>query len=199
MNIVANLINFDGGYSGREEVTDSSDPKVQISDKRIAKDVVSFDSRMSNIILYLKDIHQLRNQNKAFTLTYLVELFDSHITGYDRSLLIKIINTIGFDILKDTFERINMECEDYFCESEDLFGIFKRHQFNKKIPGSDSDKFRLVIQYIHITLIHINILHRRGISSPLNLICSEKVDLNALETLIKEVESILRNMLINVE
>jgi hypothetical protein len=195
MNIVANLINSDHKIFEKEERTDLSDPKVQRVKKRTPKDIESFDSRMSNIIMYLKGIHQLKNQNEAFNLSYLVELFDTEITEYDKSRLLTKINAIGFEILKNTFERINMECKDYFCESEDLFGIFKRHQFNKKLPVTDSDKLRQVIQYIHITLIHINILHRRGISSPVNLICSKKDEIKVIESFIKAVEAILLSML----
>ena len=162
-NIVANLINSDRHYFEKEERTDSLYSRSRSNKKETTKNVVSFDSRMRNIIMYLKEIHQLQNQNEAFTLNYLFELFDRDIMGNDRDLLIKKINAIGFDKLKNTFERINMECEDYFCESEDLFGIFKRHQFNKKLPGSNSEKLQQVIQYIHVSLIHINILHKSGI------------------------------------
>ena len=195
MNIVANLINSDHQIFENKEGTDLSDPRVQVIKKRTSKDIETFDSQMSNIIKYLKDIHQLKNRNEAFTLNYLGELFDTEITELNKSRLLTKINSIGFEILKNTFERINMECEDYFCESEDLFGIFKRHQFNKKLPVKDSDKLRQVIQYIHITLIHINILHRRGISSPVNLICSKKDELKALGPLIKEIEIILLNII----
>lgn len=195
MNIVANLITSNKRVYEPEDGINSINPKVEINNTRIKKDIEPFDSSLIQIIAYLKEIHKLKNQNGEFTLNYLVELFERDIPEYSKSRLIKKIHAIGFDKLRDTFERINMECEDYFCESEDLFGIFKRHQFNKKLMGTESDKLRQVIQYIHVTLIHVNILHKKGISSPANLICSKKVALNTIESFVNEVETVLQNIL----
>lgn len=195
MNIVANLITSNKRVYEPEDRTNTINPKAEINKTRIKKDIESFDSSLIQIIAYLKEIHKLKNQNGEFTLNYLVELFDRDIPEYSKSGLINKIHAIGFDKLRETFERINMECEDYFCESEDLFGIFKRHQFNKKLMRTESDKLRQVIQYIHVTLIHVNILHKKGISSPTNLICTKKVALKSIEPFVKEVEVLLQNIL----
>ncbi len=193
MNIVANLIASNSGIFETEEKFENVNFDIGVN--KINKPVESFDSRFVQIITYLKEIHRLKNPGGEFTLNYLVELFDRDIPELNKSFLIKKINKIGFEELRDTFERINMECEDYFCESEDLFGILKRHQFSKKTLRTDSDKLRHVIQYVHITLIHVNILNKKGISSPPNLISTKKTALNRIESFVKEVEILLQNLL----
>jgi len=193
MNIVANLIASNSGIFEREEKFDTINSDVDVN--KINEPVESFDSRFVQIITYLKGIHKLKNPAGEFTLNYLVELFDQDIPEYNKSFLISKINNIGFEILRDTFERINMECEEYFCESEDLFGILKRHQFSKKTMRTDSDKLKQVIQYVHITLIHVNILNKKGISSPPNLIRTKKTALDRIESFVKEVEILLHNIL----
>ena len=195
MNIVANLIKPKSEFLETVEKTGSLNSNIETCQDPVKEDAQSFDSHLIQVIAYLQEIHKLKNQREEFTLNFLVELFERDIPESSKSLLIKKINTIGFDILRDTFERINMECEDYFCESEDLFGIFKRHQFNKKLMSTDSDKLRQVIQYVHITLIHVNILHKKGIYSPANLICSKKFALNTVDSFVREVEAVLQNIL----
>jgi len=193
MNIVANLISPNLGTFEREEKFEIISPDVGVN--KINKPVESFDSRFVQIITYLKEIHRLKNPGGEFTLNYLVELFERDIPELNKSFLIKKINKIGFEELRDTFERINMECEDYFCESEDLFGILKRHQFSKKTLRTDFDRLRQVIQYVHITLIHVNILNKKGISSPPNLISIKNTALNRIESFVHEVEILLQNIL----
>lgn len=195
MNIVNNLITSSKRIYEPKEKPYSINLNPEIRNTRKRKDAESFDAHLIHIITYLKDIYRSRNQNGEFALSYLAELFDRDITEDSKKPLLRKINAIGFDKLRDTFERINMECEDYYCESEDLFGIFKRHQFNKKLIRKESDKLRQVIQYIHITLIHVNILHKRGISSPASLICSKKVAFKTIESFIKEVEKLLLDIL----
>ncbi len=195
MNIVANLIASNDRFYEPEERNDSKNSETKKNNIRIKKDLESFDYSLIQIIRYLKEIHKLSDKKGGFTLNYLVELFDKDIPEYNKSLLLRKINTIGFDKMRETFERINMECEDYFCESEDLFGIFKRHQFNKKLISTESEKLRQVIQYIHITLIHVNILHKKGISAPASLICSKKVAFKTVEPFVQEVEILLMNIL----
>ena len=195
MNIIANLIASSSEALETEVKFNSLYSNSEMNETRIKKDSGSLDPRFIRIIALLKEIHQLKKPSGEFTLYYLLELFEKDIPEYNKSQLIRKINKIGFDKLRDTFERINMECEDYFCESEDLFGIFKRHQFNKKILKKDSDKLRQVIQYIHITLINVNILYKKGISSPTNLICSKKVSFSTIESIVRDVETILLNTL----
>lgn len=195
MNIIADLITSGRGTYEPDEKNNYLKPNIEKSNIKARQDVESFDARLIRIISFLKEIHKSGNQNGDFELDYLVELFDRDVPEDSKRRLIKKINTIGFDILRDTFKRINMECEDYYCESEDLFGIFKRHQFNKKLMRTESDKLRQVIQYVHLTLIHVNILHKKGIYAPAKMICSKKVALHLAESFVKEVESVLRNIL----
>jgi len=199
MNIVANLITSNSEISETEEKPNLINSSIETCKNNINKDFGQFDAQFVQIIIYLREIHQLKNPNEEFTLNYLFKLFDRDIPVQNESLLIKQINKIGFINLRDTFERINMECEDYFCESENLFGIFKRHQFKKRILETDSDKLRQVIQYLHITLIHVNILHKKCISLPANLIGVKRSAYNTIEPFVNEVESSLRDLLHNAK
>ena len=195
MNIVARLISSNYKTFETEEGRNTANSDNKVIKARTIRDVESFDGSLIQIIANLKEIYDLKNSKEVFSLSYLVELFRTDIPEYSKRSLIDKINETGIDKLRNTFERINMECEDYFCESEDLFGIFKRHQFNKKLIRSETDKLQQVIQYIHITLIHVNILHKKGIYSPAKLICSKKVDLKTIESVVKEVEKLLQNTL----
>ena len=195
MNIVANLITSNSEISETEEKPNLINSSIETCKNNINKDFGQFDAQFVQIIIYLREIHQLKNPNEEFTLNYLFKLFDRDIPVQNESLLIKTINKIGFFNLRDTFERINMECEDYFCESENLFGIFKRHQFKKRLLETDSDKLRQVIQYLHITLIHVNILHRKCVSLPTNLINVKKSAYHTIEPFVSEVETLLLDLL----
>lgn len=195
MNIVANLISSSPESKNLEGKPDLLNSSIETCKNNIHKDFGEFDAQFVHIILYLREIHQLKRPNEEFTLKYLVELFDQDINKQNESRLIKTIHKIGFFNLRDTFERINMECEDYFCESENLFGIFKRHQFKKRLLETDSDKLRQVIQYLHITLIHVNILHRKCVSLPTNLINVKKSAYHTIEPFVSEVETLLLDLL----
>jgi len=195
MNIIANLITSNTDIFKAEEKFDSIESNANLNNGEINKEIGSFDFRFVQIINTLKEIYKLKNPSREFTLNFVPELFEQEIPEQDKSLLINEINKIGFEKLRDTFERINMECEDYFCESEDLFGILKRHQFSKKTIRTDSDKLRQVVQYVHITLIHINILNKKCISCPPNLINTKKTALSTIEPFVKEVEILLQNIL----
>lgn len=197
MNIVANLIASDTQVKDPVEKPDLLHSSIETCKNSIHKEIGKFYAQLVNIIIYLREIHQIKRPNEAFTLIYLVELFDREIPAGKESNLIKTINKIGFINLRDTFEQINMECEDFFCESENLFGIFKRHQFKKRIRETDSDKLRQVIQYLHITLIHVNILHKNCKSLPENLMNVKKSAHNKIEPFVSEVETLLVDLLHN--
>jgi len=199
MNIVANLITSSPESKNLEGKPDLLNSSIETCKNNIHKDFGEFDAQFVHIILYLREIHQLKRPNEEFTLKYLVELFDRDIPVQNESLLLKQINKIGFENLRDTFEKINVECEDYFCETENLFGIFKRHQFKKRILETESDKLRQVIQYLHITLIHVNILHKKCISLPADLISVKKSAYNTIEPFVSEVKTLLLDMLLNAK
>jgi len=126
---------------------------------KIDNEHVSFSYPILKIFNQLKEIYQLKNSPADFSLDYFLELFDNQVSEENKSVLVQEIKNIGYEKLKNSFEKINLECENYFCETENLFVILKRHQFNKKEPESDHQKLKQIIQFMHITLIHLNILH----------------------------------------
>ena len=153
---------------------------------------LKFDIQILRLIALIREIHQLRNRSEDFSFIYLVEIFRNEISEKDRSILIRIIKRIGYEKLKKTFERINMECESYLCESENLFGILKRHQFSKEIPKTEGERLNQIMQFLHITMIHINILHNsKNKSLPEEIIACKNKAFQTIEPFVNKVEEIL--------
>ena len=169
------------------------DPVIFQSDNiKFDTSTLKFDNRLLRILALLRDIHQLKNRSDDFSLIYLVELFENEISEDKKSVLIREIKNIGYERLKATFEKINMECESYLCESENLFGILKRRQFRKEIPDTDGDRLKQIIQFLHITLIHINILRNsENKSLPEKIIAIKNKAFETLEPFVNKVEEIL--------
>ena len=156
--------------------------------------VLNFDKRLLRILMLLRNIHHLKHPREDFSIAFLIELFDPEMPDKKKSKLIREIRRIGFNKLKSTFEKINLECESYLCESEDLFGIFKRNQFKRGMPQTDDDMLKQIIQFLHITLIHINILYKRkNIQLPEKLIAIKNEAFETIEPFIKRVEEVLND------
>lgn len=163
----------------------------QFENLRIENEEAEFDSQFLRIFRQLKEIHKLKNQSTEFSLDCFVETFEKEISEKNKSVLIKEIEKIGFNKLRDTFEKINLECENYLCDPENIFGILKRHQFNKKLPNTDSDKLKLIIEFMHITLIHLNILHNTNHKKIPEKLISIKTDaFNTLEPFVSKIDDI---------
>ena len=159
---------------------------------KIDTGALKFDNRFLRLLTLLREIHLLKNRPDDFSLIYLVELFENEISEKKKSVLIREIKKIGYEKLKHTFEKINMECESYLCESENLFGILKRRQFNKEIPDTDNERLKQIIQFLHITLIHINILHNsKNKSIPEKIIAIKNKAFKTLEPFVNKVEELL--------
>jgi len=197
MNVKSYLLGPDSQFSSKDE---NHDPKTFQSDKiKFDISALKFDNRLLRILSLLRDIHQLKNHPKDFSLIYLIELFDNEVSEKKKSLLIREINSIGYGKLKATFEKITKECESYLCESENLFGILKRHQFRKEIPDTDKKRLKQIIQFLHITLIHFNILHNsKNKSMPEKIIAIKNKAFETLEPFINKVEEILEDMFTQV-
>jgi hypothetical protein len=194
MNVKSYFITPESDFFRADENPDFVIP--QATNMEINNNVLEFDNRFLRIVSLLREIHQFKNQSNDFSLSYLVELFQNEASEKNKSILIKEIKKVGYEKLKDTFEKINMECECYLCETENLFGILKRHQFKKEIPDSDSERLKQIIQFLHISLIHINILHnRKNRSIPDTL---KNIKIKAFETIepfVNKVEEILSDMI----
>jgi hypothetical protein len=156
---------------------------------------LQFDNRLIGILTVLRNIHQIKNHSDDFALNYLVDLFENEVSEKGKTSLIKEIKRIGYDKLKATFEEINMECESYLCETENLFGILKRYQFNKQTPDSDREKLKQIIQFLHVTLIHINILHKSETGPlPGKIIAMKNLAFETLEPFVNKVGEILDDL-----
>lgn len=156
---------------------------------------LQFDNRLIGLLTVLRKIHQIKNHSDDFALNYLFELFENEVSEKAKNSLIKEIKRIGYDKIKTTFEEINMECESYLCETENLFGILKRYQFNKQTPDSDREKLKQIIQFLHVTLIHINILHKRETGPlPGKILAMKNLTFETLEPFVNKVGEILDDL-----
>jgi len=192
MNIIADLVNSKpdvlktGEYA--ERVRKHPNPE------EVEKNADQFDYWFLQIIHHLKKVHDVKRPHKTFTLDYIVDFFQNEIDDRVRSRLLRRIHSIGFENLKSTFEKINRECDDYFCETEDLFGILKRHQFSKPIPVHDEDVLCKAIQFLHISLIHINILYKKKLLLPGTLRISKAEAVDTLQPFLQEVDAVLMDL-----
>lgn len=168
------------------------DTEFSQNDDMVSNATLKFDNRLLRLVVLLKEIHQRHHPDDEFSMNYLVKLFENHFDTRSKSDLITEINLIGYEKLKNTFEKLNQECESYLCESEDIFGILKRHQFNKSNPETDYEKLRQVIQFMHITLIHINLLHnKRRTTIPGKIIILKNMAFDIIESIVNKIEGIL--------
>ena len=190
MNLKSYLL-APGSYFWNNEDNSGSEDS-QSGNSKLNASTLKFDVRLLQILTLLKDIHRLKNRSDDFSIIYLVELFENEISEKKKSLLIREIKKIGYEKLKATFEKINIECECYLCESENLFGILKRRQFRKEIPDNDIEKLKQIIQFLHITLIHINILyHSRVRAIPEKIATIKNKAFVTLEPFVNRVEEVL--------
>lgn len=90
------------------------------------------------------------------------ELIQSKFTPEQENILLDRIQTIGFARLKEAFWDLNKACNSLLCEPEDLFGIFKRRMFHHRDPLNDKDQIYFIGRYLHLTLMHIKMLKKRG-------------------------------------
>jgi len=83
---------------------------------------------------------------------------------------------------------LNQEYENYFYEEENLFGIIKCNQFRKRIPIDEGKELKQIIQFLLVTLIHVNILQRnRNTSLPWKIIKIKNEAFGAIKPFIEQV------------
>ena len=185
MNMKSNLIAPKSQFSSSYEKSNyiiSHFNGIKIKERKL-----KFDIRLLQLLTLLRAIHRLNNKPEDFSLNYIVEIFKNDISEKNKYELISEIKNIGYERLKDTFQKINLECESYLC-----FGILKRHQFSKETPNTDPEKLHQTIQFLHITLIHINILNNsRNNSLPKKIIAIKNKAFKTLEPFVNKIEEIL--------
>lgn len=194
MNVKSYFIN--SGLDSSSIYLKTNNTLPDITDLTKDDEEIKFDTQFLRIFSLLKEIHLMKNQSKKFSLDCFVEAFDNEVSEKDKLILINGIKTIGFNKIRDTFERINSECENYLCNPENLFGILKRHQFSKEVPADDSDMLKQIIQFMHLTLIQLNILqnnkHKR---IPERLVAIKTSAYYTIEPLINKVDEIFVKIL----
>jgi hypothetical protein len=149
-------------------------------------------SWFNSIIPALRKLCLSYGKSEKFTLDCFQGFFHHEISKEDKEQISAMVLKIGFENTRDSFETINRECENITCESEDLFGIFKRHQFKMKTPLNKSKMYEKTIHYIHLTLIHLNIIfNQKNEGRVTEMFVRNKEDFDVLRPLFSLLEKIM--------
>jgi hypothetical protein len=172
--------------------TDLMSTKRNAYDPQEKDEFVNQFEKLAQLLRSLYEYQQTKDQN---SFPCVVTFFNENFNADHRRKIINSIDVIGFEKIRHAFDILNRECENLLCEEEDLFGIFKRHQFNKNEPVTDNQKIKLIGRYIHLTLIHLNILKKKKITNiPQSLINTRRNALEIINPLLMEIFKIITEL-----
>ncbi len=124
------------------------------------------------------------------------DLLDASIPGDRMPYVYNAINETGFENIKEAFQTLNQICENEWEESENLYGILKKHRF-KKLPELNIDQqFQQISRYFHLTFVYQNIMKNKcedGLSEDL-----KKKKAKAAYTLMPLIDAIFQSIIIKI-
>lgn len=89
------------------------------------------------------------------------DLLDASIPEDRMPFVNNAINETGFENIREAFRTLNQICENEFEESENLYGILKKHRF-KKLPDLNIEQqFKHISNYFHLTFVYQNIMKKK--------------------------------------
>lgn len=123
-----------------------------------------FDRQFRRLASEIKILYQIKKPDVALKYQCVVDFFERDFRPDHKMKLSRQIHDVGFNKIKNAFQVLNRECENLLCENEDLLGILKKHLFNQRPPENDNQMIRQTGQFIHVTLIYLNVLKNKKIT-----------------------------------
>lgn len=130
------------------------------NDRDLALD--HLNSQLEKLSGIIKAYNIFKFKDKASQLDCICALMEQVISEDQRTLLLQTVHQSGYEPIQRAFIALNQVCEEIDKETEDLFGILKRHRLNFPVPENDQLKFYRISQFLNVTLIHFQLQKKKG-------------------------------------
>jgi hypothetical protein len=123
---------------------------------------LKFDTQFEAISSLLKTYNNVFFKGTERQLACICDLIDRGISAERKQILVRAIDSIGYEKIRHAFETLLQASENKIQEEENLFAILKRHRLHFPEPGSDEEKLYRIGQFLNMALINMNLLKKKN-------------------------------------
>ncbi|HLF35003.1 MAG TPA: hypothetical protein VI583_12245 [Cyclobacteriaceae bacterium] len=123
---------------------------------------LKFDTQFEAVSSLLKTYNNVFFKGSERQLACICDLIDRGIPSERKKILVRVIDSIGYEKIRHAFETLLQASENKIQEEEDLFAILKRHRLHFPEPGSDEEKLYRIGQFLNMALINMNLLKKKN-------------------------------------